>query len=32
MSDVPTSRDIISIILSMPKKIMIQGLVKKYVK
>jgi len=32
MSDVPTSRDIISIILSMPKKIMIYGLINKYVK
>ena len=32
MSDVPTSRDIFSIILSMPKKIMIYGLIKKYVK
>ena len=32
MSDVPTFRDIISIILSMPKIIMIHGLIKKYVK
>ena len=32
MSDAPTSRDIISIILSMPKIIMIHGLFKKYVK
>jgi lycopene beta-cyclase len=32
MSDVPTSRDIISILVSMPKIIMIHGLIKKYVK
>ena len=32
MSDVPTTRDIISIILGMPKLIMIHGLIKKYVK
>ena len=32
MSDAPTIRDIIFIILSMPKKLMIHGLIKKYVK
>jgi lycopene beta-cyclase len=32
MSDAPTSKDIIFIILSMPKKHMIQGLIRKYVK
>ena len=32
MSDSPTFRDILLIILSMPKKLMIHGLIKKYVK